>query len=361
MIERTSVLKRILMAAIFLSVIILSLAIIGEVFCRLVMPLNKNRDRYVAVRNIFQFDERNVLFDEELGYSIKPNLKVPFNNEEFRTVVTTNSMGFRDNEDSLRNPSIFILGDSLGFGWGVNWPASCDKALEDLYGARVLNMSVPGYGPLQELLALKRFGEKYDIKGKTVIFLLCFNDVADTMGFGSGSIKIENNSLNYSIFSKDAFNELMELYKTRSYRGIYRTSYMLYILKNAQKELKNKLRNKKKTETTRANTVDPHLKYEIFGLVIDKIKDFCSENKIKAIFLWIPSIRSFEDNAAKFGDDYEDTVLSEVTRIFNRSGLQLISLKGRLTHNDYYRLDGHLKPSGQYKIAAEINKLLSEE
>jgi len=315
----------------------------------------------MAVRNIFQLDEQNVLFDDELGYSIKPNLNVPFNNEEFRTVVATNSMGFRDDEDSLKNPSIFILGDSFGFGWGVDRDACFDKRLEDMRGTRVLNMSVPGYGPLQELLALKRFGEKYDIKGKTVIFLLYPNDIEDTMGFGSGTIRIENNSLNYSLFSKNAFNDLVKMYRTRAYRGIYQTSYMMYIVKNAQKEIKNRFRRKKNGEIARVNTIDPHLKYEVFGLVVGKIKDFCSENKLRAIFLWIPSIRSFEDNAAKFGYDYEDTVFSEATKIFDRAGLQLTSLKDSLKHDDYYRLDGHLKPSGHYKITARIDKLLTKK
>ncbi len=337
------------------------MALVGELFCRLVMPLDKKRVRYMATRNIFHMDERNVRFDNELGYVIRPGISAKLNNEEFRTSVSTNSQGFRDDEESLKDPSILMCGDSFGFGWGVNQNSCCDKYLEALSGWHTLNMGVPGYGTLQEFLALKKFADKNNIRGKTVIFLMYPNDVLDTAGYGSGSIKIYDGTISYSNFDLPAFNDLMKMYRTRSCRGIYQSSYLAYLLKNAGKEFKANLRGKKKRYTApETATVDEKMKYRIFALVIDEIKKFCLRENLKPVFMWIPSVRHYEDGKAKFGNDYEDTVFAEVKDIFIKAGLPLIDLTDRLRHKDYYLLDGHLKPSGQKKMAIRINDFLPE-
>lgn len=351
--------KKIITNVLFVLALVLMLAIIGEVFCRLAMPLEKKRDRYMATRNLFQLNNRYVMFDDELGYTIRPNLKAPLNNEEFHTMILTNSAGFRDSEESLKNPSILMLGDSFAFGWGVNREARCDKYLEDMTGKRVLDMGAPAYGTLQEFLALKRFSEKNDISGKTVVILLYPNDIVDNLSFGSGSIRIKNGDLAYSKFDKAAFDNLTDMYRTRPYRGISQSSYLLYVLKNAKKELKNKLRGKKNIETRETNAGDGRLKYEIFGIILGKIKDFCAEKKLKVIFVWTPSVRRYEETSAKFGGDEEDVVFQGIKKSLDDLKLPLIDLTGSLTHNDYYELDGHLKPSGHYKIAVGIKDYLS--
>ncbi len=338
--------------------LIVSLALIGEIFCRAVMPLKKKRDRYMAVRNVFHLDDRNVNFDDELGYTIKPGITVPFNNEEFRTTVSTNSAGFRGDDGSLKDPPVLILGDSFAFGWGVGQDDTCAERLEKVSGTHVLNMGVSGYGTLQELLALKRYAQKHDVRGKTVVFLVYPNDIADTMGFGSGSIGIKDGALQYSKFNKDTFDEQMRMYKTRSCRGIYQVSYMAYLLKNAQKELKTKFRRKKKAEApVETAPADRELKFRIFKLVIDEIKKYSEEKGFKTIFVWIPSVRSFEDpSGGEFGDENEADLLKKVQKIFADEALSLYDLKDSLSRADYYILDGHLKPSGQNKAAAEIGK-----
>lgn len=57
-------------------------------------------------------------YDDELTYTLRPG-SCRFIGREFDTVVTANSLGVRDDENSLRSPQIVVLGDSTAMGWGV--------------------------------------------------------------------------------------------------------------------------------------------------------------------------------------------------------------------------------------------------
>lgn len=350
---------------LFFMIISASLAVAlfiasGELFCRLVMPLQKNRDRYMAVRSIFQLDGRNVIFDEALGYIMQPNLNTVFNNEEFRTMVSTNSAGFRDDEGSTVEPAIMLCGDSFGFGWGVNKNDGVEAELERLTGRRVLNMCVPGYGTLQELLSLMRSGSSNYLRGATAVFLIYPNDIEDTAGFSSGSVTVDERGLSYAPCSEVSFYDSIRMYANRPYRGIYGVSYMLYVIRSGTKELKTRLRQRNRGARPTAERVNGSAKYRIFGAVIEKTAGYCRENGITPLFFWIPSVRSYEDGGAVFGSDSESEVLSETKKIFATNGLKLIDLKDVLSRDDYYRLDGHLKPSGHRKMAARIAESLND-
>ena len=56
--------------------------------------------------------------DASLTYTLKPGL-FSFSNIEFETQYHVNHMGLRDDEESLNNPQIIVLGDSQAMGWGV--------------------------------------------------------------------------------------------------------------------------------------------------------------------------------------------------------------------------------------------------
>jgi lysophospholipase L1-like esterase len=83
---------------------------------------------------------------------------------------------------------IVCVGDSTTFGTHVNWDEAWPHQLELLLNkdadwtaahgrTEVLNLGVPGYGPDQSLLVLKKYGLAY--APDLVIFHLCLNDFAD--------------------------------------------------------------------------------------------------------------------------------------------------------------------------------------
>ncbi len=323
----------------------------------------------MRIRDIFQHEKGNIRFDEELGFTVRPDLKVYFNTEEFRTLVTTNSMGFRDDEASMKDPAILILGDSLAFGWGVEDDEVCEKALEEMSGLKVLNMSVPGYGTFQEFLLLRRWEKTHDISGKTVLFLLYPNDLLDNLGMtpSDPSFRLEEGSIKYLKPEKVALEYKLREYENDPYRRpICKESHLAYRLQRIIPNIRRKILNLPKKKTThpsfvkRASTIDHNDKFDIFRTVIGWIKDFAEDENFKVAFVWIPTIKYYEKGAAIFGGESETALLSKTKEILRESGLPLIDLTKTLLRADYYKYDGHLKPGGQYKIAAEIYNYLSK-
>ena len=98
----------------------------------------------------------------------------------FDVVINTNELGARD--DSFKDSpvgSIILLGDSFAEGFGVSHSDSAATILEKKIQQPVQNLGTAGnFGPLQEYLIYKEFGER--IKHQSVlIFVLPANDFTD--------------------------------------------------------------------------------------------------------------------------------------------------------------------------------------
>ncbi|WP_119389759.1 SGNH/GDSL hydrolase family protein [Taklimakanibacter lacteus] len=88
-------------------------------------------------------------YDRKLTYTLKPG-SCRFSGREFDTTVTINSLGVRDNEQSLQAPEIFVLGDSIAMGWGVEDDETFASIVENETGIKVLNLAVSSYGTVRE-------------------------------------------------------------------------------------------------------------------------------------------------------------------------------------------------------------------
>src|SRR5690349_19547199 len=84
-------------------------------------------------------------YDSQLTYTLKPG-SCRFSGREFDTTVTINSLGVRDDEQSLNAPQIFVLGDSIAMGWGVQDDETFASLVEKETGIKVLNLAVSSYG-----------------------------------------------------------------------------------------------------------------------------------------------------------------------------------------------------------------------
>jgi hypothetical protein len=330
---------------------------LSEILLAIFLPLKEKRTRYMRTREVFQYDERRVRFDQELGYMTKPNLSFPFSNsatfyqKEFATTVETNSLGFRDDERSLADPAILLLGDSFGFGWGVEKSESCEKILEDSCSVKVLNLSVPGYGTIQEFLLLRRWSLEHRVSGKTALFLFHPNDLQDNLGRGLAVYPTVVRHDDIPMFSQPSeadFHEWLDLCRAAQLRGVSRISYVTYLLEYGAMKLWNEFkRGAIDEETTAANRrASGQGEFQILGLIIALIKAFAEGQNLNIVFVYIPA-----------EDDNE--IFSKAAPIFSAVALPLIDLRGALAKDDYYRYDGHWKPSGHYKAAREIKKFLS--
>lgn len=120
----------------------------------------------------------NTQFDSELGWSPIPahSVKTP----DGKT-FSSNEFGFRSPPLDAQKPSVFLVGDSVAFGYGVSDENSLSYLMNARYPAlQTFNLSVPGYGVDQYYLSL----QKYLVQLKpTHVFLIIYsgNDLKNTI------------------------------------------------------------------------------------------------------------------------------------------------------------------------------------
>jgi hypothetical protein len=332
--------------------------VLAEACLRLFLPLSLKRERYVRTRNVYQYGEGNVQFDAGLGFFNTPNHTTVFSNPEFTTIVTTNSAGFRDDETSLQHPDVLLLGDSIGFGWGVEKDQTVEAQLEKLLGVRVLNLSVSGYGTIQEAILFERWLALHpdDHQTRLAIFLFYRNDLNENVQpyfalypnlFKAG------NKVVASAATPGDFRDWLAACRREMTRGPARYSYVAdYAL-----DVWHKI-----TGAAPALSPIPFMEgfarvddpIEAFQLITSQIKNVAEQRGMRVLFAYVPSINSFEQH-----DD--DRVAAFVRETSLAQGFAYTDLHAVLTSGDYYHLDDHLRPAGQEKIARQLQKVIEEK
>ena len=94
-------------------------------------------------------------YDDGTFYTLKPG-QCQFNNREFSVRLDVNSAGLRDDEASLRQPDIIVLGDSEAMGWALDASETFATILEKATGLKVLNASMGSFGTARESIMLGR-------------------------------------------------------------------------------------------------------------------------------------------------------------------------------------------------------------
>ena len=90
--------------------------------------------------------------NQTISYTLKPNIQ----EKAFRSVIRTNSLGFRSSELEGEKQTIAVLGDSIIFGYGVENSETLPARLNELLPVyNVLNAGTPGYHIEQEAALYK--------------------------------------------------------------------------------------------------------------------------------------------------------------------------------------------------------------
>jgi lysophospholipase L1-like esterase len=103
--------------------------------------------------------------DADGGLRLQPHAVRQHASPEWNVRVEINGQGFRDVDPPPRaaQPVILGLGDSLTFGWGVEYEESFLRRLEVALGGadqvRVLKAGIPGTGPTDQLQLLRQLLE----------------------------------------------------------------------------------------------------------------------------------------------------------------------------------------------------------
>jgi len=108
--------------------------------------------------------------DPQIGWTLVPSFSGRFTGVDFDVEIRANSDGLRDDEiipGSDEVVRVLGLGDSFGFGWGVESHESFFKLLEarlqadECVACEVVNGAIPGFGTYEALQLLKAIGPRY--------------------------------------------------------------------------------------------------------------------------------------------------------------------------------------------------------
>ena len=130
---------------------------------------------------------RNGLFmyDPELGWKGTPNAQSEYISKDFMVYVAHDALGYRNQSPPFvaNKKNILLLGDSYGWGWGVEDNETAAAVFNQKNStANLYNLSVPGYGTDQEWLTLQRFIEQHPNNHyDDVVLLLYYNDLEDNI------------------------------------------------------------------------------------------------------------------------------------------------------------------------------------
>ena len=134
-------------------------------------------------QKLLEGHELRSVADSELGFRF-----VPAGTGEY--VLSDLSFTYATDEHGFRNPSpwpataeIVVVGDSLAFGFGVADGAQWAQLVrEGLERARLVNLALPGYSPLQYARAFETYGRGLAPK-LLIVGLFPANDVSDQRDF----------------------------------------------------------------------------------------------------------------------------------------------------------------------------------
>lgn len=151
----------------------------GELIIRMLCPTpNYGYIPQVLEQNIFRYDA-------ELGWSGIPLVQNTYRAKDYVVTASLDLLGYRNRTPVFDNSkdNYLVLGDSYAWGAGVEDDETATFVLSSEYdGINVYNISAPGYGTDQELLALKKFWNSYlGMHYKKVFLIYYCNDIDDVL------------------------------------------------------------------------------------------------------------------------------------------------------------------------------------
>lgn len=325
-------------------ILLLAGTLVGfEVAARVLLPTEVKRSMYAQVRDILVAHPEHVRFSSTTGFIIAPSIQYNLRTSEFATDIRTNSQGLRDDEESLEEPDVLILGDSFVFGTGVSNGRTVSDCLEKQLGLRVLNGGIPCYGTLQELRLLQDLFEQNIVaKQHVFIFFYSGNDLRNNLGYAGLRSRpyLVRGDDDYEVVEplRADFKVWLDNFERLRYPSICEYSYTAYLLVRIEKAL---ICNR--SEWPKTDYSDSLGAFQHVALAFAEL-----DSVPKPIFVYVPAIPYYESDLERRRGDKE---FSKISSILSCVGLQLLDLRAVLTHSDYYQYDGHWRESGHKKAA----------
>ena len=355
--------KEILIGSLMFILSIAVTVIVVEIGFTFFSTPEYRRARYQNYFDVLQWDQSRTQFDPLLGFITRSNLDFAFRNDEFSTTFRTNSEGYRDDEASLDHPKILLFGDSFGIGWGVEAEDTAATWIEEKTGKRVLNMSVSGYGTVQQFLLLQRYCEIEGATGCETVFLYYMNDRLENRAPPGGmfpALVKKGGSIYFTEPVEEAVNDCIRSNSQNFTTFLCRHSAVLDLVlsryahprKNWQKRMYIEYVENQKENLSPYGT--PLGEIEIFEYTVRLIRRLGEENGFRSRFVFLPFYGYY------LGDN-KNRPYAEEERVLRDLEVPFINPLERFTASDYYDLDGHFKPSGQRKLGEVVAEFLASD
>ena len=297
------------------------------------------RELYMLDRNMIQFEDNAATWDPKLGYTLRPG-EFQFQNTEFKTSYSVNQLGVRDDEQSLSQPQVVVIGDSFAMGWGVEQTEAFPSVLEEISGLQVLNTAIASFGTARQLRLL----ESVDTTRAThLVIQFCNNDYFENLAF-------DREGPDFTTQSEAGYDEAVARYSKgqRYFPGRYAVS------------LFTERFGLTRSESPAGNTPDPmdpaaqKTQAELFlGVLLNSRVDLSG---MKIIV--------FELNAYnRFRGAFTSALTDALTEDHFPEPIQnllVVDLASELRQDDLFQLDDHITAAGHRFLAGRILELITE-
>lgn len=334
-------------------------------------------------------------YDHELGIKLISNSNTRIITDEFDMNIEINSEGFRGDEFNFKkNKSIIFLGDSLVFGYGVNFNQTFvhhfSEKLNEKYN--FFGLGINGYGTGQELIVLKNHIEK--IKPEKVVLVMNLNDFVNVVGEYTGAQRplfflenepyfflyeeyqnpnnfekvkldwIENPNLFLAkpitlkpqLFGREEQNsplfKIKRFLLTKSHTTVF---FWLLLKKSSIGELMKGenlvLSDYELSYYNRTLSEDRDYTIKLTSALIDEINNLSRKNNAELFITFIPSGKSFNLDDG----DFPNEIIKEYSL---RNNIKFIDLFPVLNESFFYKFDSHLNQQGHKIVFEEIGKIL---
>ena len=286
-------------------------------------------------RNQVEFDPECAQYDSRLSYILRPGRKFEFNNYEFASNYSTNRLGLRDSEPDLDKPEIICAGDSHTMGWGVEQDQNYPAVLQELTGLKTLNAGISSYGTAREMLSLQRL----DLSNlKFLIIQYCGNDLKENQTFAANGYRLP-------VMSNRKFDSLS---RTLQWRRVYYP--FRHTLTISRFFISGFIREKKAAPDTRSESGHEYVeRVRLFREIIDK-----ATHLPKDVTIIVTDITGIHPMEEKFIFEFDKQIKASTQ---DRKYISL-NLAPHLRPEEFYVLDGHVKPAGHHRIATLLSDII---
>jgi hypothetical protein len=284
-------------------------------------------------RKIMQFQSGCGMYSPDLGYTLQPG-SFTFTGIGYGNEYRINSLGIRDDEQSLTAPELIFLGDSFTVGWGVDQEKTFAKLLGEKTNLKTLNTAVPSYGTVREMIMLRKVDRS---QAKCLILQYCGDDYDENrLYFINGN--------HPQILRAETFQKMLRQH-SESNKHYYPGKYI---------ELKIKKKyNEWKPQPAKTDNAHPLSEVDLFIHILKQNEDLLAH---------LPLI-VFEMNGINQTNEFT-MALRKMTTDPNQPAfirnMTILDLTQYLKDKHFLVLDGHLNDSGHVAVTNVLYETISQ-